>query len=240
MSTFANLLFHVVFSTKQRTARIHADVQERLYEYIGGIIRDQNGILIEIGGMPDHIHILARLSPTRSCLVIRERAQSDISREGVSPRFLSLEPGLLSLRLRITRSWIRENPATTGNRLNSHESSYKPCANINLTLSNALRLISESTYETRPNAVSDTLRLIKANSSKWFNETFPQAAPFAWQRGFGAFSVSQSNSDSVRDYIHNQAEHHRQRTFKDEFRALLIRHGIEFDERFLFDEQHVD
>ena len=62
-STFTNLLFHIVYSTKYRRRRIHIDNWERLYEYIGGILREQHGKLIEIGGMPDHIHILARLSP---------------------------------------------------------------------------------------------------------------------------------------------------------------------------------
>ena len=58
-------------------------------------------------------------------------------------------------------------------------------------------------------AISDVLRIVKTNSSKWFNETFHPVLPFAWQRGFGAFSVSASNVDQVRRYIHNQEEHHK-------------------------------
>jgi len=152
-STFTNLLFHVVFSTKYRRNRISTDVQERLYEYIGGIIRGQKGHLIEIGGMPNHIHFLAKLSPTL--------------------------------------------------------------------------------------AISDVSRIIKANSSKWMNETFCPTTPFAWQRGFGAFSVSMSNTDQVANYIRNQEEHHKVKTFREEFRELLIRHGIEFEDQYVFEEEHI-
>jgi putative transposase len=73
-----------------------------------------------------------------------------------------------------------------------------------------------------------------ANSSKWFNETFDGTGPFAWQHGFGAFAVSSSNVGDVRKYICNQAMHHESLSFKDEFRRLLIRHGVEFDEQYLF------
>ena len=96
-STHTNLLFHIVFSTKYRRNTIHES--DRLYEYLGGIIRESKGTLVEIGGMPDHVHILARLSPTI--------------------------------------------------------------------------------------AISDVLRTVKTNSSKWLNETFQSSIPFAWQRGFG-------------------------------------------------------
>lgn len=57
---------------------------------------------------------------------------------------------------------------------------------------------------------------------------------FAWQKGYGAFSVSQSNLTKVREYIRTQEKHHTRASFKDEFRALLRRHGIDFDERFVF------
>ena len=124
-----------------------------MYEYIGGILREENGTLIEIGGMPDHVHILARLSPTI--------------------------------------------------------------------------------------AISDVLRIIKTNSSKWFDDTFELSPHFAWQRGFGAFSVSASNVEQVTRYIQNQEEHHKTLSFQDEYRQLLIRNGIEFDERYLFEEEQV-
>ena len=66
MSTFTKLSYHIVFSTKHRSKLIAESFCERLYEYIGGIIRAKNGHLIEIGGIEDHIHILANLSPTKS------------------------------------------------------------------------------------------------------------------------------------------------------------------------------
>jgi putative transposase len=93
-------------------------LQNRLYEYIGGIIRAQNGHLIEIGGVEDHVHLLANLAPTK--------------------------------------------------------------------------------------AVSDSIREIKANASKWSNELFDQRSRFEWQKGYGAFSVSYSQIESIRHYIQNQ------------------------------------
>ncbi len=152
-STHTNLLFHIVYSTKYRRNLIYPDTQQRIYEYIGGLIRDQKGKLIEIGGMADHVHILARLSPTL--------------------------------------------------------------------------------------AISDVLRITKTNSSKWINETFERTIPFAWQRGFGAFSVSASNLEKVCVYVRQQEQHHRVMSFRDEYRELLIRHGITFDEHYLFEEEHV-
>ncbi len=66
MSTFTNLIYHIVFSTKHRHPLIVGDFQKRLYEYIGGIIRTQDGNLIEIGGIEDHIHLLVNLSPKKT------------------------------------------------------------------------------------------------------------------------------------------------------------------------------
>ncbi|QDV27103.1 IS200/IS605 family transposase [Aureliella helgolandensis] len=152
-STHTNLLFHIVYSTKYRRNIINVDIRKRLYEYIGGILRENKGTLLEIGGMPDHVHLLAKLSPSF--------------------------------------------------------------------------------------AISDVLRLVKTNSSKWVNETFAMNSPFAWQRGFGAFSVSMSSVADVEKYVKLQEEHHRKLTFRDEYRLLLKRHGIEFDERYLFEEENV-
>jgi len=151
-STHTNLLYHIIYSTKFRRNLLPATDAERIYEYIGGIIREEKGSLVEIGGMADHIHFLARLSPTL--------------------------------------------------------------------------------------AISDVLRVTKANSSKWINETLRLKYRFGWQRGFGAFTVSSSNVGRVRDYIQNQARHHKSVSFRDEYRKLLIRHNIAFDEKFLFEEEH--
>jgi REP element-mobilizing transposase RayT len=62
-STFSNLLYHVVFSTKNRSPLIHPESRESLYAYMGGILRGEGGILLEIGGMPDHVHLLAKIKP---------------------------------------------------------------------------------------------------------------------------------------------------------------------------------
>ena len=76
---------------------------------------------------------------------------------------------------------------------------------------------------------------VKTSSSSRIKEEGPQLKDFHWQNGYGAFSVSQSNVEEVKAYIANQDDHHRQRTFQDEYRLLLQRHGIEFDERYVWD-----
>jgi putative transposase len=152
-STFTNLLYHIVYSTKYRNQTIDASWQSDLYAYIGGVIKERDGITLEIGGMPDHIHIFAKLSP----------------------KF----------------------------------------------------------------AIMDVLRDIKANSSKWVNEGNRSSRKFEWQAGYGAFSVSQSHVDDLKSYIQNQKTRHKQVTFKSEFIALLRRHNIEFDLKYLFEEEYI-
>jgi REP-associated tyrosine transposase len=152
-STFTQLTYHVVFSTKYRRNTITPDLRDELYKYIGGIIRGQKGVLLEIGGMPDHIHLLIGIPPTI--------------------------------------------------------------------------------------AVADMVRLIKANASKWVNERSDRVDRFEWQTGYAAFTVSHSQGDVVRSYIQNQEKHHADWSFRDEFRELLIRHGIEFEEKYLFEEEFV-
>jgi REP element-mobilizing transposase RayT len=149
MSSFTCLNYHLIFSTKHRQPLIGEEWQQRLFDYIGGIIRQQGGVLLAAGGMPDHVHLLAAISKSI--------------------------------------------------------------------------------------AISDALRDIKANSSKWVHETFSDQAKFAWQSGYGAFSVSFSGLDPVRRYLAGQAEHHRVRTYQEEFLELLRRHEIEYDERYVWD-----
>jgi REP element-mobilizing transposase RayT len=84
-------------------------------------------------------------------------------------------------------------------------------------------------------ALSDALREIKANSSKWLHETKPGLAKFAWQDGFAAFTVSKSAVESVSEYIRNQKTHHSGRDFKAELLELLARHEVEYDERYIWD-----
>jgi putative transposase len=83
-------------------------------------------------------------------------------------------------------------------------------------------------------ALADLMRLVKANSSKWIHETFP-GQPFAWQNGYGAFAVGHTQTGVVREYIARQAEHHAGRTYQDEYRATLREHGLEWDERYVWD-----
>ena len=150
MSTFSKLTYHIVFSTKYRKKLIFDPFREKIYEYIGGIIRAQKGHLIEIGGIEDHVHLLANLSPTM--------------------------------------------------------------------------------------AVSDSIREIKTNSSKWSNQLPDTTHRFEWQKGYGAFSVSYSQIESVRHYIKNQHEHHRTKTFEEEYMLFLKCHTIEFEHKYLFEE----
>ncbi len=83
--------------------------------------------------------------------------------------------------------------------------------------------------------ISEFMRQIKSTSSGWMHREFVQLADAAWQEGYGAFTVSASAVPSVKRYIRQQEErHHKEFGFKDEFRRLLERHEIEFDERYLF------
>lgn len=77
------------------------------------------------------------------------------------------------------------------------------------------------------------MREIKAESSKWIHDTFPDRHEFAWQAGYGAFAVSYSQIDRVKEYIGNHPEHHRKRTFQQEFVSMLKKHNIPVEERYL-------
>ena len=146
--SLANVLVHIVFSTKNRQPQIDVDWRLRLHEYIGGVLRNNSSALIAAGGMPDRVHLLISLGRTLS--------------------------------------------------------------------------------------IADALRLIKTSSSGWVHDEigFPE---FQWQNGYGAFAVSYSNIEQVKAYIANQESHHRTRTFQDEFRELLTRHGLKWDERYVWD-----
>ena len=84
-------------------------------------------------------------------------------------------------------------------------------------------------------AVSQAVEEVKKSSSKWIKTTGNEFAKFAWQNGYGAFAVSESNVPAVRRYIADQQEHHRQKSFQDEYRAFLKRHGVAYDERYVWD-----
>jgi REP element-mobilizing transposase RayT len=78
------------------------------------------------------------------------------------------------------------------------------------------------------------VQLIKGGSSKWVNDTFRREKKFEWQEGYGAFSVSASQVPKTIAYIAHQKEHHRKRTFQEKFLELLKKHGIEYDQRYVF------
>lgn len=78
--------------------------------------------------------------------------------------------------------------------------------------------------------LADAVKILKGNSSRWLNEN---GCKFAWQEGYGAFSVSASNKQAVREYIATQGEHHQHRSFEREFEALLRKSGVDFDPRYM-------
>lgn len=147
-STLTNLLCHVVFSTKHRRPLITDNLRNDLYNYMGGIIKNEGGILLEIGGISDHVHLLLKLKPVHS--------------------------------------------------------------------------------------VSDIMRKVKGGSSKWINEQHKTNERFSWQDGYGAFSVSESQVNHVVQYIKTQAQHHQKLSFQDEFVLLLKRHGVTYEEKYLW------
>jgi REP element-mobilizing transposase RayT len=147
--SFACLHYHLIFGTKHRQSLITPELEPRLFDYIGGILRGEGGRLVATGARPDHVHLLVSLS--------------------------------------------------------------------------------------REMSVSEALRIIKANSSGWVHKEFHDMAGFAWQAGYGAFGVSYSHLDAVKNYLARQAEHHRHKSFQEEFVEFLRKHEIEFDERYLWD-----
>ena len=116
--SFRNLLYHLIFSTKDRRPIITLDYQPRLYDYIGGIIRELGGTSLGINGIEDHVHVVTKLRPDK--------------------------------------------------------------------------------------AVSDVLRVLKCNASGWMHDVFPKLEDFSWQRGYAAFTVSQSNLKDVQRYVAQQ------------------------------------
>ncbi len=146
--SYCNLLYHVVFSTRDWNPWIDSELAALLYPYLGAAIRDEGGIAILINGMPDYVHILMKLRQDHS--------------------------------------------------------------------------------------VADVVRAIKSNSSGWIHKTRADMKGFAWQAGYGAFTVSASQVSRVKAYIANQQEHHRTKSFKEEFVGFLKAQGIEFDPEYVW------
>ena len=145
--TLASLHYHVVFATKHRYPYLTPEIEDVLYPYIAGIVLKRRGLLIEIGGVADHVHLLANFRP----------------------RF----------------------------------------------------------------SVSEMLQNIKGGSSSWLNEQSLCPEVFAWQAGYCAFTVSESQIPVVRRYIRRQKEHHRAVSFQEELEGLLRRHRIPHDPQHL-------
>ena len=83
--------------------------------------------------------------------------------------------------------------------------------------------------------ISSLIREIKRNSSSWVKEEEPALSAFYWQSGYGAFSISPSHVDGLKNYIRDQEEHHKTESFQDEFRRLCVKYGVAIDERYVWD-----
>ena len=84
-------------------------------------------------------------------------------------------------------------------------------------------------------SISETLRVLKTNSSRWANQQHGPRDRFSWQSGYGAFSVSHSSAPTVVKYIQSQQEHHRRVSFQEEFVAFLRKNGVSFDNRYIWE-----
>lgn len=149
MSTHQQLLYHIVFSTKNRQRWLTDGFRENVFAYMAGTAKELSGFALKVGGFYDHAHLLVRI------------------------------------------------PAKI--------------------------------------AVSDFVGQLKANTSKHINDTSGLIHKFGWQDGYGAFTVSLSAKDAVDAYIEKQMEHHKKQTFEDEYQAMLAKHEIEYDPKYVFD-----
>lgn len=146
-STHLSLHYHLVFSTKDREQWLAPTNRNRIHEYLGGIIRNMNGIANAVGGVGDHVHVIAGLRATH-CL-------------------------------------------------------------------------------------AEVMRELKSESSRWIHAEL-RLAGFAWQEGYGAFTFSAADLEKVRHYALTQEEHHRTKTFKEEYLEMLKRGLVEYDDAFLW------
>jgi putative transposase len=147
--SLANILVHLIFSTRNRERFIEPDIEDELYPYLASICRACESPSHAVGGTEDHVHIALTLGRTIS----------------------------------------------------------------------VAKLIAE----------------IKASSSKWIKTKGPRYTCFAWQNGYEAFSIGQSQLPALKPYIAGQKEHHRRRTYQEEFRDFLERYAIAYDERYVWD-----
>jgi putative transposase len=148
MSSYRQIYYHIVFSTKFREPAILPDYEKELFKYIWGTVKKNKCVLHQINGMPDHIHILSDLHPSVS--------------------------------------------------------------------------------------LSNFIKDIKVSSSIWLKETGNFPLFTGWQEGYGAFSYSDKDKESVTGYIKGQKEHHKKENFREEYIRLLQEHRINYDEKYLF------
>jgi putative transposase len=144
--TSGNILLHFIFSTLGRRPLIKPAFRGDLFAYLGGIVREMNGVALIINGTADHVHLLLRIRPVHSS--------------------------------------------------------------------------------------AEIARVVKANSSKWTREKWSRE--FAWQTGYGVFSVSESNVAVVTKYIAGQEEHHKKHSFQEEYVAFLKKNHVEYDEKYIW------
>ena len=149
--SLAQVYLHLVFSTKNREAWLEKSIRSDLHAYFGGICNGMDVPCLKVGGVADHVHILARF-----------------------PRTLTIA------------KWVEE---------------------------------------------------LKTGGNKWFKShgTQNNRGQFAWQSGYGVFSVSPSHMEALLEYIENQEEHHRSVTFQEEYRRMLEKYRISYDERYVWD-----
>ena len=83
-------------------------------------------------------------------------------------------------------------------------------------------------------SVAKAMQLVKGDSSKWIHDEFPERRAFAWQEGYGAFSIGISQVEETKRYIANQREHHKTKTFQEEYLAFLDKHGVQYDPQYVW------
>lgn len=147
-NTYTQIHIQAVFAVQNRQSLIKNEWKDDLYKYMTGIIQNSGHKLLQINGMPDHIHILFGMRPVQ--------------------------------------------------------------------------------------ALSDLMKHVKQDSSRWINQNKLVSRKFSWQEGYGAFSYSKSQLPRVIKYIQNQQEHHRKKTFMEEYIGLLKIHDVEFDQQYIF------
>jgi REP element-mobilizing transposase RayT len=131
------------------------------------------------------------------------------------------------------RAWIPEE--VDGRFYAFQAGAYKKLASPALVIGGADDHVHALFSLSKNQALKDVVEEVKTCSSKWMKVDGPKNRDFHWQNGYSAFSVSQSNVEDVRRYIERQKEHHRRMTFQEELRALFQKHGIEYDERYVWD-----